>query len=121
MATTRKFGIITSTTGITGGLVINSIDTSESVTSAEALNEQGAVTDIAGYQQRRTINLRGYYDTAKGDLAEAGGIITIGGKDYLIESVQQTESNTSFVQVALTCVGADDAEIYIIGGSTSTL
>ena len=117
---TRSFGIVTSLTGLTAGICVNSLDTNENVETAEARNETGAITDLAGYSQRREITVTGVLDSAKGTLVTAGSKLTLGGKDYLVTQVQRRESNTSFVEVTLTCSGADQAEIYIVNDSSSS-
>ena len=105
---------------MTAGICVNSLDTNETVETAEARNEKGAITDLAGYSQRREITVTGVLDTAKGTLVTAGSKLTLGGKDYLVNSVQRRESNTSFVEVTLGCTGADEAEIYIVDDSSSS-
>lgn len=119
--TTRSFGIVTSLTGLTAGICVNSLDINESVETAEARNEKGAITDLAGYSQRREITVTGVLDSDKGTLVTAGSKLTLGGKDYLVNSVQRRESNQSFVEVTLGCTGADDALIYIVGSNTSVV
>ena len=117
---TRAFGIVTSLTGLTAGICVNSLDTNETVETAEARNEKGAITDLAGYSQRREITVTGVLDSAKGTLVTAGSKLTIGGKDYLVNSVQRRESNQGFVEVTLGCTGADDALIYIVNEESSS-
>ena len=120
MATTRSFGIITSLTGLTAGICVNSLDTNESVETAEARNELGSITDLAGYSQRREITVTGVLDSAKGTLVTAGAKLTLGGKDYLVNSVQRRESNQAFCEITVGCVGADEAEIYVVSSSSSS-
>lgn len=117
--TTRKWGIITSVTGLEAGICVNSLDTSENVETGQARNEKGQVTDMCGFSRTRSITVTGVLDTAKGELAKAGAKLTIGGKDYLITSVQKKESNTTFVEVTLTCEGSDEAIITVIDSSTN--
>jgi hypothetical protein len=119
MSSTRSFGIVTSLTGLTAGICVNSLDTNETVETAEARNETGAITDLAGYSQRREITVTGVLDSAKGELITAGSKLTLGGKDYLVNSVQRRESNQSFCEITLGCVGADEAEIYIVNETPS--
>lgn len=116
---TRSFGIVTSLSGLSAGICVNSLDTNETVETAEARNEMGAITDLAGYSQRREITVTGVLDSDKGSLVTAGSKLTLGGKDYLVNSVQRRESNQSFVEVTLGCTGADDALIYIVGSNTN--
>ena len=70
-------------------------------------------------EKRREITVTGVLDSAKGTLVTAGSKLTIGGKDYLVNSVQRRESNQGFVEVTLGCTGADDALIYIVGEESS--
>ena len=57
----------------------------------------------------------GVMDVSEGvELVKAGNKITIDSKDYLIESVDKTESNTDFVQVSISARTADQATIHII-------
>ena len=117
---TRSFGIVTSLTGLTAGICVNSLDTTESVDVAEARDEKGKITDLAGYSQRREITVTGVLDSAKGTLVTAGSKLTIGGKDYLVNSVQRRESNQGFCEITLGCTGADDALIYIVEEESSS-
>lgn len=119
-SSTRSFGIITSVSGLSAGITVNSLDTNETVETAEARNERGAITDLCGYSQRREITVTGVLDSAKGTLVEAGAVLTLGGKDYLVNSVQKRESNTAFVEVTLGCTGADEAIITVINEDTSS-
>lgn len=120
MATTRQFGIVTSVTGLTGGICVNSMDFNQQVQTATATNETGQITDMAGYTRKTTLTAQGVLDTAKGTLATAGSILTIGGKNYLITTVQRQQSASDFVRVTLTCQTADNAEIYIVGQGSSS-
>lgn len=119
-STTRKWGIITTVSGLQAGIAVNAIDWNESVETGEARNELGEVTDIAGFSKRRTGTVTGVVDTANGTLATAGSSLTIGGKDYLVTSVAQKESNTAFVEVTLTVEGADNAVITVVPSSSSS-
>ena len=117
---TRAFGIVTSLTGLTAGICVNSLDTNETVETAEARNETGAITDLAGYSQRREITVTGVLDSANGTLVTAGSKLTIASKDYLITSVARREQNQGFCEVTITCTGADDALIYLVNGQDSS-
>lgn len=111
----RQFGIITSTQGLQAGIVVNSLTFNETSESAEARNAQGQITDIAGYSRATTLSIQGLLDTTESvSLVKAGNKITIGNKDYLIQSVDKTESNTDFVQVSISARTADAATIHVI-------
>ena len=118
MATTRQFGIITDgISSLSAGICINSLDISDNIQTAEAKNEKGQTTDIAGFAKSSTISLTGVVDTAKGNVATAGSVLTIDGKSWIIDSVSRRESNTSFVQVSVTGKSADNAEVYMVSSS----
>lgn len=104
----RQFGIITTTTGITG-IVVNSLTTNNTAEIAEARNEKGQVTDLKAYSKGETISVTGLLD---GDVTvEAGAKLTLGEKDYIIETVDRNETNIGFVEVSLSARTADAAEI----------
>ena len=120
MATTRQFGIITDgVSSLSAGICVNSLDIAENIETAEAKNETGQTTDIAGFSKGSTISLTGVLDTAKGNVATAGSVITIDGKSWIIDSVSRRESNTSFVEVSVTGKSADNAEVYMVGGNNA--
>lgn len=104
----RQFGIITTTTGITG-IVVNSLTTNNTAEIAEARNEKGQVTDLKAYSKGETISITGLLD---GDVTvEAGAKLTLGEKDYIIETVDRNETNTGYVEVSLSARTADAATI----------
>ena len=111
MATTRSWGIITNTSGLQAGICVNSIDATESSEIAEARNEKGQVTDLAAFSKGTSVTVVGVLDSAKGTLATAGSKLTLGGKNYIIESVQKNEVNNAFVNVTIQAKTADSAEI----------
>lgn len=115
MATTRKFGIITDISGITGGIMVNSLDFSENCETVQARDQQGKVCDIAGVSNSKSVTITGLMDTAKGETAKAGSKITLDQKDWLIESVSRKESNNGWVELSISAKTADDAIITIIG------
>lgn len=117
----RQFGIVTDMSDtLSAGILINSISFDESTQTAEALDTQGAVVDIAAYSRSTTISIDGLLDTTEGvELVKAGNKITIGDKDYLIESVSKQESNTDFCRVSLTARTSDNATIHVINTDVS--
>ena len=54
----RQFGIITTTTGISG-IVVNSFSRNKTAEIAEARNEKGEVTDLKAYSKGETISVTG--------------------------------------------------------------
>lgn len=115
----RQFGIITSVEGLTAGIVVQSLSFAENVETVEARNTSGQCTDLASYSKSTTLSISGLVDTQQGTLITAGSKLTIGGKDYLVESVTKNESNTDFIRADISARTADSAVIHIIGGSSS--
>lgn len=115
----RQFGIITNLEGLQAGIVVNSLTYNEACETAEARNEKGQITDLASYSRSTTLSIDGLLDTTEDvSLVKAGNKITIANKDYLIESVDKTESNTDFVQVSISARTSDEATIHIIDAET---
>lgn len=120
MATTRKWGIITDVSNITGGILINSLSFEDSAQTAEARDDKGRVVDLAAYSRQQSVTIQGLMDTAKGTLATAGSKLTLDGKDWIIESVSKQESNQDFVRLTVTAKTSDNAIITIIGDDSSS-
>lgn len=118
--TTRKWGIVTNTSGLSSGICVNSLDWNQTVEQATAANEQGQITDVAAYSRKRSVTVTGVQDTAKGELAKAGSKLTLDSKDFLITSVAKKESNSTFVEVTITAESADNAIITVISSGTTT-
>lgn len=112
----RQFGIVTDMSNtLSAGILINSITFDESTETAQARDTTGAVVDIAAYSRSTSISIDGLLDTSEGvELVKAGNKITIGGKDYLIESVSKQESNTDFCTVSISARTSDNATLHII-------
>lgn len=104
----RMFGIITTATGVTG-IVINSLTINNTAEIAEARNEKGQVTDLKAYSKGETISVTGLLDGET--TVSAGETLTIGEKNYIIESVDRNETNTGYVEVSLSARTADAAVI----------
>ena len=120
MATTRKWGIITDVSNITGGILINSLSFEDSAETAEARDDKGRVVDLAAYSRQQSVTIQGLMDTAKGTLATAGSKLTLDGKDWIIESVSKQQSNQDFVRLTVVAKSSDNAIITIIGEQSSS-
>ena len=108
----RKFGVITSMTGVESGFVCTGLTRSGGADIAEARNGEGKVTDLIAYSRNKSISISGLLDVQEGKpLPQAGDVLTLEGEEYLIESCDQTESNTDYVQVSISARRADDAAI----------
>lgn len=120
MATTRKFGIISDISGLTAGVVVNSLDYSETVEVAEARDENGAIIDLVGFSNNKTVSISGVMQGEVANLAKAGNSITLDGKTWLITDVSRNETNTGFVQVSISARTADNAIITVINNADGT-
>lgn len=120
MATTRKFGIISDISGLTAGVVVNSMDFSETVEVAEARDENGAIIDLVGFSNNKTVSISGVMQGEVATLAKAGNSITLDGKTWLITDVSRNETNTGFVQVTISARTADNAVITVINDAGGT-
>lgn len=106
----RQFGIITTPAGTVTGLVVTSFTSSTSAEIAEARNEQGYVTDLKAYSKGTSISVRGLLDSTDVTVS-AGDTFSLSGKDYIIESVNRTESNTAYIEIDFSARTADAAVI----------
>ena len=90
--------------------MVNSFSRSQSAEIAEARNEKGEVTDLKAYSRGETISVTGLLDTESLTI-EPGSKLTLGEKDYIIESVEQSETNTGYAEITLSARTADSAQI----------
>lgn len=100
----RLFGITTTLSGLGDGIIANSLTFNDTVETARAQDEKGKVLDIAAFTASKEVTIDGLF-TATG--VNAGDQITLGDRDYLIASVNKTESNTDFQRASVTAQGAD--------------
>lgn len=103
--TTRYFGIVSDATGITNGIIANSLTFNHNVETAEARGLSGQLIDIAAYSEREQVDIQGLYTGEQGIVP--GQIISLGDKDYLVESNNITESNTNFKESSVTARRGD--------------
>lgn len=106
----RQFGIISTPSGTVSGLVVTSFTSSTSAEIAEARNEQGHVTDLKAYSKGTSVSVRGLLDNTEVSVS-AGDIFTLNSVDYIIESVNRTETNTAYIEIDFSARTADAAEI----------
>ena len=106
----RQHGIITTVSGLAGAVVLNNLTTSEAVEIAEARNEKGYITDRKAYSKKTTIRGDGLLDAEEIPVTavEAGAVLSIAEKNYLVESCEVTEANTDYVKISFSAVRADD-------------
>ena len=104
-----KFGIITTLTG-TEDIIIQSINKKTSAEIAEARDESGRVIELKAYSQGKSVDIRALLNADKIQ-TEAGQTLTVEGQEYIIESTDQAENNTGWVEVSLSARTADSASI----------
>ena len=118
MASTRKFGVTSNLSGLQQGIVVNSINHSFNTESAEARDQAGRIIDIAVYGKTEQISIDGL-TTTEGDQVGAGDIIAIGGKNYLVTTVSNNESNTAFETANVNARWSEDAELWPLSACVS--
>ena len=118
MASNRKFGVTSNLSGLQEGIVVNSINHSYNTETAEARDQAGRLIDIAVYGKTEEISLDGLVTTASGQVG-AGDIIAIGGKNYLVTSVSNNESNTAFETANVNARFSEDAWLWPLSACVS--
>jgi len=109
MASTRHFGVLTDTSGISSGLIVTDMNVQNLTDTAEARDTKGEVIDIASYSLRKNISINGLWC---GSGISAGTIVTVGGKSVLVTENTKSESNQDFQKGSMTAVTADNAELW---------
>lgn len=107
----RKFGVTSTLSGLSEGIVVNSITHNSTSETAEARDEHGQIIDIAVYGEGDEITIDGLVTTATNTL-KAGSIATVDGKNYLVTSTSKTESNTAFQTTNVTARYSPDCELW---------
>lgn len=107
----RKFGVTSTLSGLSEGIVVNSITHNSTSETAEARDEHGQIIDIAVYGEGDEITIDGLVTTAENTL-KAGSIATVDGKNYLVTSTSKTESNTAFQTTNVTARYSPDCELW---------
>ena len=105
-----KFGIITTDVG-DKSIIIQSCNKRSGADIAEARNEKGEVIGYFPYSVNETYDIRGLLN-ADTTQTKAGQPLKIGEKNFIIESTDQAETNTGWVEVSFTAKTADSAEVY---------
>ena len=116
MPSKRKFGISSDLEGLKNGMIVNSISRSENIESAEARDEKGRIIDIAVYGSGEEITLDGL---AISGGVQAGDIITLDNKKYLITSHSSNESNTAFETTSVQARYAPSAYLWPLSAAGS--
>ena len=104
-----KFGIITALDNMTS-IVIQSLNKKTSVEIAEARDENGNVIELKAYSKEYSVDIRALVN-ADEFKTEAGQELTVGNQKFIIESTDQAENNSGWVEVSLTAKTADNAAI----------
>lgn len=104
----RQFGVTTGKTGLTG-VVLNTCNKKTSMEWSEPRDEDGRVTDRKGISLTESLSFAGVLDAAEFSY-KAGQKLTVGEKDYGIDSTDVGESKdaTSF---SMEVSNKDGAEI----------
>lgn len=114
--TNRRFGISFDAGGLADGIVVNSISRSSNTETAEARDHLGRITDIAVYGSGEEVTIDGLA-TASG--VQAGQVIVLGNKKYLITSTSNNESNTAFETTSVQARYAPSAYLWPMSASVT--
>lgn len=104
-----KFGIVTTVTGISS-IIIQSLNLRTNVEIAEARGEDGKVVELKAYSKGKSVDIRALVN-ADALKTEAGQTLTIDNISYIIESTDQAENNSGWVEVSISAKTADSATI----------
>ena len=111
MGSTRLFGIVQDVSGLSTGIIVNSINYTQNTETAEARNQKGKVIDIAVVQTGEEITIDGLA-TISG--VAIGSYITLGNKRYLVTGASEAESNTTFKTQNITARYSKDCEYWTL-------
>ena len=114
MASTRKFGVYSDVSGLSTGIIVNSIQHNFNGDTAEARDEKGRLIDLAAYGENEEITIDGL---TTGSGVSNGSVIWIGNKGYLVTSTSQTENNTAFATQNVTARYAKNCEYWTCNAS----
>ena len=107
----RLFGIVQDVSGLSTGIIVNSINYTQNSETAEARNEKGKVIDIAVVTTGEQITVDGL---ATSGGVTVGSVITIGEKKYLITGASAAETNTTFKTQNVTARYSKDCEYWTL-------
>jgi len=111
----RQFGIVTTSTGVSS-IVIQSIQEGSSIETAQAMDENGNITDINGYGAKNSVTIKGLVDGSV--TAKAGDVISVGSDSYIITSFTKSQSNNGYAEVDISAEGAPG--VTPVGPTTTT-
>ena len=106
----RSFGVISIVSGGSSAIadiVAESVNTSESVETAQARDESGKVINHQAYSKTKTLTINGLLNVSSPTVT-AGSVIVISGGTFLVTSAEQVESNTDYVRYNLTVTASDE-------------
>lgn len=109
MASTRKWGVVSDVSGLSAGVIVNSINHNFNSDTAEARDEKGRLIDLAAYGENEEITIDGL---TTGSGVANGSVIWLGNKGYLVTSTSQTENNTAFVTQSVTARYSKNCEYW---------
>ena len=107
----RQFGIISSSDGGITGCVLNAVKRETSAQTAEARDENGAVTDKWYYSREQKVTLSGVMDSVELTV-KAGDSLTYGGVTYGVDATSMDESNTGAATFSIEASTADNATLH---------
>ena len=89
----RKFGIVSDLSGLSQGIVVNSITKNNNSLTAQARDEKGFLIDLAVYNLEKQFTIDGLY---VGSGVAVGSVVKIDNDNFLVTSTSRNETNTNF-------------------------
>jgi hypothetical protein len=100
----RIFGVTTTPSGLSDGIIVNSYTEQTNSDRAEARGPNGKLLDVANYGVSKEITIEGLF---VGNGAQVGMKINVGDRDYLITNSTKNESYTAFQTASVTAFGGE--------------
>lgn len=93
MGSNIRFGITSDLSGLSQGIIVNSIAKNNTTESAQARDQLGNVIDIAAFSDDKNVTIDGLYVSQS---LKPGTIINVNNQTYMVVSTGREESNTAF-------------------------
>ena len=103
----RQFGIISTSEGIADA-IIQTKDATNAVEVADVRDESGKMIERRAYSESTEVSVDAILDAAA-PTVKAGDLMVSGGKNLMINSVQEVERNTDFVHLSINASNSDNA------------
>ena len=108
----HKFGIVTLTSGDVAGVSVNSFNQTVTAETDEVRGQDGKVIEKKAYSRLYSAVVSGIIQLSEGQTPieppKAGNKMQLGGKDWMIDSVNMPEEATAFCNITLNISRSDE-------------